>query len=369
MRHTARLMARILASTSDGKSFGDVAAGDRKGEQRIERPSGDDDAERAAGEKQHGGLDQQLTHEPSATGAKGGAHEAFARARHGAGEDQVRDVGARDQQDERDGAQHQQQTLLGPSLQRRVVLPERHRPKAAAGVGRRVVERQATRHGIERRLRAGDRDAGLQARDDIEILVRARLGILGGDERPDHVGAEAEHVRRQHADDRDRLIVDDDGAADRRRIRTESAHPPGMREQGDACASGVEVLREEAAAEERLHAERVEPRRGDHRAADRFTRTIADPHDEAPAIVGRDALEHVLLRREVDEIGPRDVIRGLPGWVPQILTSRDGSSYGSDRKTTVSTSVKMAALAPTPIATVAMARAAKPLFLSRPRTA
>ena len=29
----------------------------------------------------------------------------------------------------------------------------------------------------------------------------------------------------------------------------------------------------------------------------------------------------------------------------------------------------MAALAPTPIATVAIARAAKPLFLSRPRTA
>ena len=82
-----------------------------------------------------------------------------------------------------------------------------------------------------------------------------------------------------------------------------------MAEQGDAGAWGLEVLGEETAADERRDAERVEPRRADHGAADRFTRTVAHPHDKAPTIVRRDALEHVLLRREIDEIGPRDVIR------------------------------------------------------------
>ena len=223
------------------------------------------------------------------------------------------DVGARDEQDQRHGAQHQQQAVLGLSLQGCVVLPKRHRPKAAAGVGPGVVDRQTARHGVERRLRACERDAGPQARDDVEILVRARLRIVGGDERPDDVGAEAEHVRRQHADDRDRLIVDQDGAPDRCRIRSETAHPPGVREQGDAWASGVEVLGQKTTAEERRDAERVEPCRGDHRAADGFTRTVAHPHVNVPAVVGRDTLEHVLLRREIDEIGPRDVVRGVVG--------------------------------------------------------
>ena len=53
----------------------------------------------------------------------------------------------------------------------------------------------------------------------------------------------------------------------------------------------------------------------------------------------------------------------------EILTNRLGSRYGSGRKTTVSTTVKMAVFAPMPSASVTIATAEKTLFLTRSRQA
>ena len=243
----------------DEEPFGDVAAGDREGKQRIERPP------RQTRPSAPPARNNTAVSTSSCRTSRPRLAPRAVRTRHSRERGTVRarirfvTLVHATSRTSADGAQHQQQAVLGLSLQRCVVLSERHRPKATTGVGLGVVERQTARHGVERRLRACDRDARLQARDDVEILVRARLRIVGGDERPDDVGAEAEHVRRQHADDRARLIVDQDGAPDRCWIRTETAHPPGVREQGDAWASGVEVLGEEGAAEERRDAERVEP--------------------------------------------------------------------------------------------------------------
>ena len=62
-----------------------------------------------AGDSQHAAFGEELTHQPAASGAERGAHGQLALPRRSAREQQVRDVGAGDQQDECDGAEQHEQ--------------------------------------------------------------------------------------------------------------------------------------------------------------------------------------------------------------------------------------------------------------------
>ena len=93
--------------------LGNVAAGDREGQQRVCRPARQQHAQRAAQQKQQHALDEHLPDEARPAGPERRSDDALPRSRHGARQQQVGDVGARDEQHEADGAEHQQQSLVG----------------------------------------------------------------------------------------------------------------------------------------------------------------------------------------------------------------------------------------------------------------
>ena len=96
------------------------------GANRAER---EQHAEHAAGERQQDALGQELAQQPAAAGANRHPDRHLARARRAAGQLQVGDVGARDEQQERDRAE--QQLQAGPHLAARdgdvEIVPQRGR--------------------------------------------------------------------------------------------------------------------------------------------------------------------------------------------------------------------------------------------------
>ena len=83
---------------------GDEASSSADAPKARSRPRG------AAGEAQEHALGQELADEPPAAGPQRGADRDLARARRGAGEQQVGDVGAGDEQHEADRAQQEEES-------------------------------------------------------------------------------------------------------------------------------------------------------------------------------------------------------------------------------------------------------------------
>src|ERR1051325_258219 len=75
-------------------------------ENRVQSPPADGDTKNAAAEGEHHALGQQLADQSSAFGAKCGADRELATTARGTREEQVGNVGAGDEQDESDGAEH-----------------------------------------------------------------------------------------------------------------------------------------------------------------------------------------------------------------------------------------------------------------------
>ena len=65
----------------------------------------------APAERKHETLGEELAHKPAATGAKRRANRELTRAHRSAREQQIRDVDARDEQDQPDGAEQHQESL------------------------------------------------------------------------------------------------------------------------------------------------------------------------------------------------------------------------------------------------------------------
>ena len=199
-----------------------------------------------------------------------GADRHLALARVGAREQQVGDVGARDQEQERDragqglergtrGADHDFVERL--ELERMVLgvghVAGRH---AGAPVGDQRVELGARRD--QRRLRS-------QAAEQIEKVAAAAGAVLGPErERQPHrnVALLEVEARRHHAQQRARGAVDDHRPADDRGRGAERLDPQAVRDDGDRRTT-LDVLRfGEDASERRRHAEHREEARAHPRA-------------------------------------------------------------------------------------------------------
>ena len=118
-------------------------------------------AERAADDRQHHALGEQLADDAAARAAERGADRDLALAARGAHQQQVRDVRARDQQHEADGAEQHEQRLphvADEHLADRIDAERCVRPE-------RVLELRCEvgRRRFQPRLRLLERDAGLQA--------------------------------------------------------------------------------------------------------------------------------------------------------------------------------------------------------------
>ena len=281
----AKVKARMRQSGSARISSGCVV-GWNQPDQSTRHPDGEQQAQQAAGDREHQALDEQLPDELPARRAQRQPDRDLPLARKRARDEQVGHVGAGDQEDEADHA-HQDDE------RRREVVPERGvadrglldaqlaleellavvgRPVLRALQGALVLANLREEH-LERRLCRFDGLARLQAREYLHPPRSRAAHLEPVPLRHDdglHQQRDAErrragriHTRKaagRDADDRHRIVVDEDLPADRRRIEGEAAIPVVVAQHDDRMAPVdlIVFLRVEDASRRRSHAEHGE---------------------------------------------------------------------------------------------------------------
>ena len=187
---------------------------------RGNAPLRQEDAGAAGDRCEEHALDEQLTDNPAASGAERGANRHLAATGNAAGQQQIGNVRARDQQDA--GNRREQDGQRGAMLADDSLL-QRRDANQSRGVALRVVAREPFADRAELGRRLLERRIRLKPRDRVHQVGAANGGELRADlrrrnrqPRLDAFGLdwEVEAVRR-HADDRDCLAFDRRGRADR----------------------------------------------------------------------------------------------------------------------------------------------------------
>ena len=101
------------------QKFGEIRGGKRF--QSVESPGGEADSEEAADRRQQSCFREQLRDQPAATRAHRRADRHFGLARAGAGQHQVRNICARDQEKETDGAELLSSVILVLEARRNLI--------------------------------------------------------------------------------------------------------------------------------------------------------------------------------------------------------------------------------------------------------
>ena len=122
-------------------------------------------------EKEQDALDQHLADETGSPGAQGGPDRAFTRPHHGPGQQQVRDVGARDQQHQSNRAEHQHQCTVRSRIRHRVRFVERGDVEPEVPIGVRILTLKSGSDRVELGSRVRDRDARLEPREHVEVVI------------------------------------------------------------------------------------------------------------------------------------------------------------------------------------------------------
>ena len=209
------------------------------GQQRADADHADHQPEHAAHRRQHDALGQQLPHDAAAAGADRGADRDLALADGRAHQQQVGDVGARDQQDEGDRAQQHPQRRSDVADDDLLHRRDAEAALAAQRVRKRLAE--LLRGLLQLRGGGGERDARFQAAGGqeemalhhaVRIDLKRQPDIRRARRRLDGFGIE----RAQHADHFVRLAVERQLAADDRRVAAEAALPEPFAQDDDVAA-------------------------------------------------------------------------------------------------------------------------------------
>ena len=135
----------------------------------------EDNSQRAAAKREQDAFREQLANDAASAGAQGCAHGDFFAASDGAREQEIGDVGACDQENERDGAEQNYQGAAGVADD---LFLQRHDSEGEAAIGRIFLGMILAEAGGERvhfGLRLRDGDAGLELADDVVVFVVAIL--------------------------------------------------------------------------------------------------------------------------------------------------------------------------------------------------
>jgi hypothetical protein len=199
--------------------------GEERG-QRVDAPRRQEEAERAAGERQHDALGEHLPHDAPARRAERRADGELPLAGGRSREHQVGHVGAGDEQDERHGREQDPQPGTRPAHQ-----PIGERLDRNGDVGVRLWIRARERFALRGNLRPRliDADPLFQTRESAEDPETAVLGLgaRGPVERTQarpqlKLGGREPEPRRRHPDDGVGCSAQIDRAADDRRIAAEA---------------------------------------------------------------------------------------------------------------------------------------------------
>ena len=250
-------------------------------EQHAAGPGREQQAQHGAGQREDATLHQVLANDARAARAEGEAKRDLLLTGGRPREHQVRDIGARDQQDE--PHHRHEHNERHRELRAEIGQPARAgehvevlREEPLAEGGRRVWNRldlllvDLAIDDIHRRVCLRARDAGLQPCEDVEppaapvVEIVPRRGHLRlHHHRRQDVGGladlQAREALRGHADNGEGMAVDVDRLVQDRGITAEAAHPVAVAEHGDRMAAGRLVVgRVEHASKRRPHAEHVE---------------------------------------------------------------------------------------------------------------
>ena len=141
-------------------------------DQEIERRQREEDADRAARHRIHHRLGREQPDQLAPIGAERGAHRQLLAARQVPGEEEVGDVGARDEQDQprRAQEQHHDRPRLAEDL-----LRQRDQEHAALAIGVGIGRGQPPRHRGRLGLRLLDAHTGRQPGDHVHPVEVAAL--------------------------------------------------------------------------------------------------------------------------------------------------------------------------------------------------
>ena len=239
-----------------------------------------------------GALGDHLPREPVAIGADGGANRELLLSGQRPCDEEICEVGARDQQHAQGGRDQRDQKRSG--LSRHLIAETEH-----GGAGLRVLfgilAGELRRDQLHFAADLIEGDSRLHPRDDIEVGV----GAIGNRARRElEAGPQLGRARwkpeacRHHSDNHERLIVQHDRAAENRRIAAELAAPETVAQYDRTRGRRIVVGADERTAERRLDAEDREEVGAHHRPV--VTLGLADA-DEIDRV--RDVGGHAFDRR------------------------------------------------------------------------
>jgi hypothetical protein len=311
----------------------------------VRRPQGGDASEAPDGEQdpgcpsRHGqeeALDHELPDDPTSPGAERREDRQLVPPGRAAGQEQVGDVDAADEQHGPDRGQQE------PESARQVrtddPLAERHGCQGGALAGDRIVpldppgeQRQARAGRLERLVLPQARDAG-----EDEVVPAREMGVrkLQPQRHPGRRLARPREAGRHDAHNRERHAGSVDRASEDPGVPPEGRPPQGIAQDDVARGLGHELLRSEITTESEGHAEDAEEVRA-HPGGRETHRTGARVEVEVQRVVDRDAVEDPLLL-PVLEIGIGDrpaVPRGQVdrGRYDEVLHPGKGPGAKQDR--------------------------------------
>src|SRR6267143_269968 len=212
------------------------------GHEQAHQSPGQNETEPAAYEREQHALREKLAHDAQTASAERRTDGDFPSPRHRARQEQIRDIGASNQQDEADdGEQYHEGLAHRPGRE----LTQRNQLYIVAR-GDGILLVQARNDGVDIALCLRERDAGLEAADDVQIVgfaVAADISLpvgkgaedLGNDvNRIDpelNVRAAVPEVGGEDADDLHGLVVESEGAANDGAVAGKVALPEAVGEQ------------------------------------------------------------------------------------------------------------------------------------------
>ena len=272
------------------------------------------------------GFGQRLRRQPRASRAEGHADGHFLPPPDGPRDDQVRDVHARDQQDETDGRQQEQQRAARVAHHG---VAERDREVLRTLILGRILLFHLTRDRVQLRDCARRRHALAQAngREHPSILALGRR-LARNRHRDDRLGVRVGREPEAARHDADNLPVDrahPDRPADHGGIAAETLFPEIGAEHDDRRGALSGVGGRQGSSERRYGPEHVQQAGGRVQRPD-VERFVCGKDGLPRFAVGGQRLEGLLTRAQIDEVAHGDV--GLRDAGPAVAVLQEHQPIG-----------------------------------------
>ena len=223
---------------------------------RLQPGSGQYRAQDPGGERNQQAFDQQLTEETRAAGPECCPNRHFLLAGDRLRQHQVRDVGARNQEQQADGAEHDPQVLSDAAWEGLFEGQQADTPVVREHGGLALLQVRDNRPEISRRVCLAD--IRLQPSEQVHVSHALDDLTTAQDDRKIDISASPHEAFRHDADDGAELTVQPEAAADDRAVAAELTLPESITKHGDWRRTRGDIVRPKGPSDERRHAHDLE---------------------------------------------------------------------------------------------------------------